>query len=830
MQVLFDIVGLKYLYDKIPINKIVLKNLKEYTNSSQYNFDNEINNFTNLRQAILVEQYRGDKERLLNLYKEYLFYLDTFKRKKLIKRCKLLNSNDIFQKNAKVEYDFEEEIIIILYNIGLLKTSLAKTKNEAEDAKAKNKLSNESIEIFHYLFENINSGRLKGLMDINCVSCYIFLSLCSAYHENTLYNAAVAKKYKRNLLMKLAYNIYAYFNNILNCLDGKMIKPFQNSTLFNNCLKNLQYIRNANGYFYNYVLVNKLIFISVSNYHAALKYVELSDVGDMKVKNYEADKIGEIMSRLQYSLGNVNKSIEICKKLSININSDSLKSKIEKLLKFFEYENTHIYFESIPEHQSLDPLKGTEVIKIKNVTVANIYTKKNISPMLSFLFNEKSKKIYEAYSSELQTVFDSIYKKIIAINDQYKLMKLSYRKNVASILNRTIINTFNAVKRNCLPAAIFEEKFTQLQNIEKRLQEIIMQADSDLQNENKNHIEFQNKFSHICRINQDSLNSYNNFLFHLENFKKSLMNLQNNNSSFKTFFTDHYSTFQICDMDVNAFFEYIIAQLNHAVDLNVETIEKDYTHFKTVLTEETEQENKKENEANQHPNGNLKTQSSICSSEDFGIKAVDRPSLNYSSFTNFLNANNLNNILSQEMTSGNALHENVLRKYVHVQMEKKIYFIIVSLYFSLNVMLAELNAELNVLKNCSDEEFINELNEETDSDKLQEILLKQKEKMNEMKKKIEDKILSAEHEVNAFYGYCHEYNKLEVFKSIDEINAFVREFLQIIDKINKLYQADSAALQSALLFRDDINKYIFMRESERSKIRLQPSHNYQNHY
>lgn len=143
MQVLYDLVGLKYLYDKVPTNKIILKNLREITVSIQYNFDKEINEFTNLRNTILVEQYKGDKEQLLNLYKEYLFFFETFRHKNLLKWNKALSTNDIFQKNVKVEYDFEDENIIILYNIGLLKTALLKVKTDAEDVKVKNKISME---------------------------------------------------------------------------------------------------------------------------------------------------------------------------------------------------------------------------------------------------------------------------------------------------------------------------------------------------------------------------------------------------------------------------------------------------------------------------------------------------------------------------------------------------------------------------------------------------------------------------------------------------------------------------------------------------------------
>ncbi|KOB87357.1 hypothetical protein PFDG_03139 [Plasmodium falciparum Dd2] len=148
---------------------------------------------------------------LLNLYKEYLFYFETFKRKILLKDKKKIYTNDIFEKNIKLEYELEEENIIILYNIGYITSYMVKEKKSLNDIKLLNKISTEAIEIFNYMFQHMNELKLQELNDINCISCYIFLCITLGYHENMFYNTAMMKKYKRKLLA----NYHLIFIHIL---------------------------------------------------------------------------------------------------------------------------------------------------------------------------------------------------------------------------------------------------------------------------------------------------------------------------------------------------------------------------------------------------------------------------------------------------------------------------------------------------------------------------------------------------------------------------------------------------------------------------------------
>ncbi|CRH02664.1 conserved Plasmodium protein, unknown function [Plasmodium relictum] len=805
MQVVSDLVNIKYLYDKIQISKIINKNLNELINNPDFSFEDEINSFTNLRNSIIIEQYKGLSINLLNLYKEYLFYFETFKRKNLLKGKKILYTNDTFEKNKKVEYEFEQENIIIIYNIGIIKSHLLKLKKHSDDIKLLNKISYEIVEIFNYLFQNQNEQKLSELTDINCISSFIFFCLASAYHENMFYNTAISKKYKRNLLAKLSFNIYSYFNDVQSCLDGKLLDIFKQPKHFSIAKNNLQYIRNTNGYFYNFVYVNKTIFISICNYHSSLKYVELYESAELKVKKYEEEKIGEIICRLKYSLDNVNKGIELCKRHNLNISFTSLKEKIIKILEFFEYDNKNIYFEVVPSYEDLEPIKGTEVIKIKNIDISDIYTKKKISNRLKLLFNEKAKDIYECYSKETLSIYEMYNKVFLTLNDQYKLINFSYRKNIVLILNNVILNMFNR-KNQIYQPNVFEDRLNFLLNVEKNLKEILIEAEDKLAVENNNHIEFQRNFSNVC-INQDSLNSYNNFLFHLRNFKNSLDNLEKNNTIFKEFLENNYSNFQICEMDTSAFFEYIINQLNHCIDVDLESLEKDYLYYKSILSEDDE------NASN-----------SLNSSND--IENTNKLFLNYSNFYNFIKLNNLSFAVQKNTSNQKLLYYNVLNKYINIQSEEKMFFVIVSIYFSLNVQLTNFSKDLIEIKDNLDDKFLNYLTEENNSEKLDELLEKQKEILNTKKTKLEEKVSLFEKDINQFYNYYHEYNKLEYFKTIDDINNFMNELKATFDNLCIMHKKHFYTLKSALLFKDDINKYIFMRESERSKIRVQQIPNY----
>ncbi|CRG93546.1 conserved Plasmodium protein, unknown function [Plasmodium gallinaceum] len=805
MQVVSDLVNLKYLYDKIQINKIINKNLKELIKNPDFSFEEEINNFTNLRNSIIIEQYKGLSVNLLNLYKEYLFYFETFKRKNLLKGKKILYTNDIFEKNKKVEYEFHQENTLIIYNIGILKSHMLKLKKNSDDIKLLNKISNEVVEIFNYLFKNLNEQKLSDLTDINCISSYIFLCLVSAYHENMFYNTAILKKYKRNLLSKLSFNIYTYFNDAHSCLDGKFLDVFKQVKHFSNAKNNLQYIRNTNGYFYNYIYVNKKIFISISNYHSSLKYVELSNSEELKVKKYEEEKIGEIICRLNYSLDNVNKGIELCKKYNLNISIVSLKEKIIKILEFFEYENKNIYFEVVPPYENLEPIKGTEVVKIKNINISEIYTKKKISNRLKLLFNEKAKNIYECYNKEALSICEKYNKIFLSLNDQYKMINLSYRKNIILTLNNVIIDMFNRKKQIYQPND-FENILNFLMNVEQNLKEILIEAENKLTNENNNHLEFQKKYVNVC-INQDSLNSYNNFLFHLSNFKKSLDDLGKNNTIFKTFHENNYSNFQICEMDILPFFEYVVNQLNHCIDINLESLENDYLYYKNILSEENENTSNSFNSITDLENSNK-----LC--------------LNYSNFSNFIKLNNLSFAIQKNANNQNLFHYNILNKYINIQSEEKIYYVIISIYFSLNIQLTNFSKDLIEIKDNMDEQFLNMLIEEDNNEKLNELLEEQKKLLDIKKKKLEENISVFEKDINQFYNYYHEYNKLEYFKTIEDINNFINELKKTFDNLYIMQKQHLYTLKSALLFKDDINKYIFMRESERSKIRVQQISNY----
>ncbi|GAW83618.1 hypothetical protein, conserved [Plasmodium gonderi] len=816
MQVVCDFAHLKMLHGDVPIGKIIYKNLKEVTKNQNYQFDEEISNFMNLRDRIIMEQGKDMGVTLLNLYKEYLFYFETFRKKKLLsEKKKLLWTNDVFEKYKRIEYEFENEHILIIFNIGLVTTSILKSKKNSDDIKMLNRISNEVVDIFNYLFVNMNEEKICELTDINCVSCYIFLCISLAYHENMFYNTAIVKKYKRNLLAKLSFNIYTHFKNALNCLEGKELnKIFKNPSKVSASTEiktNLQHIRNSHSTFYNFILVNKIIFISISNYHTALKYATLnSDVANddnIKIEKYDVDKIGEIICRLKYSQDNVYKCIELCKKYNFNINITSLKEKIHTAIEYFEYENRNIYFDVIPSYENLCDIKGTsEVIKLKEIDISNIYIKaNNISCNLKLLFNEKAELVYNMYNNEAISVYNIFFKNLLSLKDQYKLIDLSHRKNVLRTLHNIIISTYNKITNLHKPTH-FENNLNFLLNIEQNLKEILTQVENSLTAEHTNHVEFQRKFLNVG-INQESVNSYNSFVYHLTIFKKSLEEIQLSVDNFRNFLQNNQTNFQICQMDISTFAKYIVDDLNTCTNVNVESLDHEHTYYKNMLSED------KENEINSASSINDITEST----------SANIPILNYFYFHNFLKNKNLSYSTQNinAFNEKNLHHYDILNNYINVHSEEKLFFVILAIYFSLSIQLNVFAADLEELKNNMHDVFLNSISEEYDEGKLNELLQKQKSILNTKKTKLEESLSSFEKNLNQFYDYYHEYSKLDYFKTIEDLNNFTNNLMGMVEKLNEMNKKHSYTLKNSLVFKDDINRYIYMRESERSTIRVQ---------
>ncbi|VUZ98947.1 BRO1 domain-containing protein, putative [Plasmodium vivax] len=815
MQVVCDFAHLKMVHGTVPIGKIIYANLKELARNQEYRFDEEIKNFTKLREEIVMMQHKGMNGNLLKLYKEYLFYFETFRKKNLLKeKTKLLWSNDAFNEYKRVEYEFEREHILIIFNIGLVAATLLKMKKNSEDVKMLNRMSNDVVEIFNYLFVNMNGEKMPELPDINCVTCYVFLCISMAYHENMFYNTALVKKYKRKLLAKLSFNIHCHFKNALTCLEGKELHLFfRNPSKVSSSPEiksNLHRIRSSSSPFYNFLQVNKIIFICISNFHTALKHatVHSESLDDsLKIEKYEVDKIGEIICRLKYSQENVQRCADLCKRYNFNINLSSLRGKIDTALDYFEYENRNIYFEVIPSYESLGEIKGTsEVIKLKEIDVSSIYTKKDtISCSLKLLFNEKAELVYNLYNNEAIAVYGTFYKNFLSLRDQYNLINLSCRKNVLLILHNVIISTYNKITNLHRPTH-FENNLTFLQNVEQNLKEILTQVESSLTAEHTNHVEFQRKFLNVG-INQESVNSYNSFLYHLNVFKKSLEEIHSGVESFRLFLQDNHMHFQICQMDVSTFAKYIVDDLNTCTSVNIESLDHEYVHYKNLLSEDRHSET-----------------NSVSSVGDLSELAPGMiPSLNYFDFHAFLKSHNLTygaqngNAANQK----NLFHFDAVNNYINVHSEEKLFFVILAIYFSLSIQLAAFGAELEELKSSMHDVFLNSISEERDEDRLNDLLQKQKVALSAKKAKLEESLASFEKNLNQFYDYFHEYNKLDYFKTIEDLNAFTNNLMGTVEKLNEMNKKHSYTLKNSLVFKDDINRYIYMRESERSTIRVQ---------
>ncbi|CAA9991029.1 conserved Plasmodium protein, unknown function [Plasmodium knowlesi strain H] len=815
MQVVCDFAHLKMLHGTVPIGKIIYANLKELAKNQEYRFDEEIENFSKLREKIMTMQSKGINENLLKLYKEYLFYFETFRKKNLLReRKKLLWTNDAFDEYKKVEYEFEREHILIIYNIGLVAATMLKIKKNSDDIKMLNRMSKDVVEIFNYLYVNMNEDRIPELPDINCLSCYIFLCISMAYHENMFYNTALAKKYKRNLLAKLSFNIHCHFKNALHCLEGKELHLFfRNPSKFSSSAEvrtSLQNIRSSSSPFYNFVKVNKMIFICISNFHTALKYatVHAENAEDnIKIEKYDLEKIGEIICRLKYSQENVERCVELCRKYDFNINLTSLKEKVQRALEYFEYENKNIYFEVIPSYESLNEIKGTsEVLKLKEIDVSSIYIKTdNISCRLKLLFNEKAELVYNIYNNEAVAVYGTFYKQFLSLRDQYRMINLSYRKNVLLTLHNVIISTYNKITNVHRPTN-FENNLTFLQNMEQNLKEILTQVENSLTAEHTNHVEFQRKFLNVG-INQESINSYNSFLYHLNIFKKSLEEIQSSVESFRKFLQDNQMHFHICQMDPSTFAKYIVDELNTCTTVKIDSLDHEYMHYKNLLSED------RDNETH-----------SVSSMGDFSeVSSTSAPSLNYFDFHAFLKNQNLTYGAqnSKGVNEKNLFHYDSVNNYINVHSEEKMFFVILAIYFSLSIQLTAFGADLEELRSNMHDVFLNSISEVRDEDKLNDLLQKQKVALNGKKAKLEESVASFEKNLNQFYDYYHEYNKLDYFKTIEDLNTFTINLMSTVERLNEMNKRHSYTLKNSLVFKDDINRYIYMRESERSTIRVQ---------
>ncbi|EUD69094.1 hypothetical protein C922_00786 [Plasmodium inui San Antonio 1] len=801
MQMVCDFAHLKMLHGTVPIGKIIYTNLKELAKKQEYRFDEEIEDFSKLREKIIAMQNKGVNGNLLKLYKEYLFYFETFRKKNLLKeKKKLLWTNDAFDEYKRVEYEFEKEHILIIFNIGLVAAALLKMKKSSDDVKMLNRMSNDVVEIFNYLFVQMNEDRIPELPDINCVTCYVFLCISMAYHENMFYNTALAKKYKRNLLAKLSFNIHCHFKNALRCLEGKELHLFfKNPSKISSSAEiksSLHHIRSSNSPFYNFVHVNKMIFICISNFHTALKYAtvnsETTPEDNLKIEKYDLDKIGEIISRLKYSQENVERCVDLCRKYSFNINLSSLRGKINTAIDYFEYENKNIYFEVIPSYESLSQIKGTsEVLKLKDIDVSSIYIKRdNISCSLKLLFNEKAELVYNLYNKEATPMYDTFYKNFSTLRDQYKLINLSYRKNILLTLHNVIISTYNKITNLHKPSH-FQNNLTFLQNMEQNLKEILTQVENSLTAEHTNHVEFQRKFLNVG-INQESVNSYNSFLYHLNIFKKSLEEIHSSVESFREFLQDNQMHFQICQMDLSTFVKYIVDDLNTCTDVNIESLDQEYMHYKNLLSEE------RDNETN-----------SVSSIGDLSeLSNGTTPSLNYFDFHAFLKSHNLTYgpQNSNGVNEKNLFHYDAVNNYINVHSEEKLFFVILAIYFSLSIQLTDFGADLEELKSSMHDVFLNSISEERDEDKLNDLLQKQKAALIAKKAKLEESVSSFEKSLNQFYDYYHEYNKLDYFKTIEDLNTFTKNLMGTVERLKEMNKKHSYTLKNSLVFKDDVRK------------------------
>ncbi|GAB70071.1 hypothetical protein PCYB_008200, partial [Plasmodium cynomolgi strain B] len=54
-----------------------------------------------------------------------------------------------------------------------------------------------------------------------------------------------------------------------------------------------------------------------------------------------------------------------------------------------------------------------------------------------------------------------------------------------------------------------------------------------------------------------------------------------------------------------------------------------------------------------------------------------------------------------------------------------------------------------------------------------------------------------------------------------DLNSFTNNLMVTVERLNEMNKKHSFTLKNSLVFKDDINRYIYMRESERSTIRVQ---------
>ncbi|XP_026307353.1 uncharacterized protein LOC111528191, partial [Piliocolobus tephrosceles] len=575
---------------------------------------------------------------------------------------------------------------------------------------------------------------------------------------------------------------------MLNCLDGKKLDVFTKMDAFVNAKNNLILtLRNSNSLLYNFIYVNKLIFLSITNYQTTLKYCQLNpNSEEVVIQKYEEEKIGEIISRLQFSTENIKKAEDLSKKYNLHINAEMLKQKINNALVFFEKDNKNIYFESIPEYSTLDSLKGTEIVKIPDPNISTIYLKKEISNNLKLLFNEKAKNIFDEYNTEACKVHDLYEKHLSSLKDQYKLINLSYRKNIFTILNNVLLNIYNTLKQSYNPT-IYDKNLHFLMDVEKNLNLTLNQIETSLNTENSNHLNFQKMYTNIG-VNQDSLNSYKKYVYHLNNFKKILTEITTNIVEFKSFLENNYYYLQLCEMNVSNFFKHMIDELNSNSNTCVESFDSDYTFYKNLLSEEKEKENEEETKEETKKMKN-NTSSTTTAAEATTTAAATTymneqkvilpaspppsltnniPKLTYSNFHKFLKKNNISVTASSSINnSSNIKYFEILKNYINIHSEEKLYFTINAIYFSMNIQLEQFSNDLAEIKGYMQNSFLNLITEEEDGERLNTLYEKQKEMLDLKKKKLEENVSAFESNLHKIYEYYHEYNKLDQFESFD---------------------------------------------------------------
>lgn len=153
----------------------------------------------------------------------------------------------------------------------------------------------------------------------------------------------------------------------------------------------------------------------------------------------------------------------------------------------------------------------------------------------------------------------------------------------------------------------------------------------------------------------------------------------------------NHEKLKICEMDVTNFFEHIINQLNISSNIHIDNLDEDYNHYKNLLSEENDQD-----------------LSSVNSTSDIEpISSV--MSLNYSDFHNFLKTKKLLFAIHKWENNQYLFHYNTLSKYINLHLEERLYFVLTSLYFSMNIQLTNFSNDLTFIRNGLHDQFLNSI-------------------------------------------------------------------------------------------------------------------------